>query len=91
MASIVFEVECEVEGRVTPAEPDVGIMGPGVEDADLSSVSMLVYARSDGFGRTWKSIDLLDGLDSTARNIVIANIMAVFATDIDAAILEDAE
>ena len=89
MASIVFEVECEVEGRVMPAEPDVGIFGPGVEDADLSSVSML-----KGVQRDWKWVydgfDLLDGLDTAARNIVIANIMAAFATEIDEAILSDA-
>ncbi len=89
MASIVFEVECEVEGRVTPSEPDVGIMGPGVEDAGLSSVSMLVAHRGDR-GRIWRSIDLLEGLDPKARNIVIANIMAAFSTEIDEAILSDA-
>ena len=49
-SNVKFEVECEVEGRVTPAEPDVGIFGPGVEDADLSSVSMLVARRTDSIG-----------------------------------------
>lgn len=95
MASIVFEVECEVEGNVTPAEPDVGIMGPGVEDAGLSSVSMLKLERvkSDSifkFKTVCRSIDLLEGLDPTSRNIVIANIMAAFSTEIDEAILSDA-
>ena len=89
MASIVFEVECEVEGRVTPAEPDVGIMGPGVEDADLSSVSILVARRSDG-KMVWDSYDLLDGLDATAREIVICNIMKTFQNEIIEAVLSDA-
>ena len=89
MASIVFEVECEVEGRVAPGEHGVGIMGPYAEDADLSSVSMLKGARRNG-RFVWDGIDLLEGLDAKARNIVIANIMAAFATDIDEAILSDA-
>lgn len=89
MASIIFEVECEVEGRVTPAEPDVGIMGPGVEDADLSSVSMIKAGCSDK-GIVWRNIDLLEGIDAKSRNIVIANIMAAFSTEIDEAILSDA-
>lgn len=89
MASITFEIEAECEGRITAAEPDVGIMGPGVEDANLSSVSMLVAHRGDK-GRVWRAVDLLEGLDAKSRNIVIANIMAAFSTEIDEAILSDA-
>ena len=90
MASITLELECECEGTITPAEPDVGIFGKGVEDADLSSVSMLKMVRVTG---SWKSryenIDLLDGLDKQARETVIANIVAAFGDDIDEAILSD--
>lgn len=89
MASIVFEVECECEGTVTPAESDVGIMGPGVEDADLSSVSMLVARRKDG-KTVWNGYDLLDGLDAKSRDIVIGNIMKTFQNDIIEAVLSDA-
>lgn len=90
MASIFFEVECEVEGSIQRAEPDVGIMGPYVEDADLSSVSMLVYRRTVGLKRTWTNIDLLEGLDAKSADIVKANIMKAFHDEIDQAILEDA-
>lgn len=89
MASIVFEVECEVEGRVIRGDESVGEFGPIIEDADLSSASMLVAHRGDR-GRVWRYIDLLEGLDVTARNIVIANIMVAFANEIDEAILSDA-
>ena len=89
MASIVFEVECECEGVITPAEPDVGIFGPGVEDADLSSVSMLVARRKDG-KTVWDNYDLLDGLDAKARDIVIGNIMKTFQDEVIEAVLSDA-
>lgn len=92
MASIVFEVECECEGVVRPAEYDVGIMGPWIEDADLSSVSMLKWVRGgtiSGKKPHYQSIDILDGLDKAARQIVIANIMKTFATEVDEAILSD--
>ena len=96
MASIVFEVECECEGKVTRADESVGYPGNEIEDADLSSVSMLKWVRETGsvFGRRsghYKNIDLLDGLDSAARNIVIANIMSAFSDDIDEAILSDVD
>lgn len=95
MASIVFEVECEVEGRVIRGDESVGEFGPIIEDADLSSVSMLspsFVERPDGrFKWSHRSIDLLEGLDATARNIVIANIMDAFGEEIDAAILQDSE
>lgn len=95
MASIVFEVECECEGVITPAEPDVGIFGAGVEDADLTSVSMLVLDWTGERGtidrrRVWKNVDLLDGIDKAARQRVIQNIIAAFGSDIDEAILSDA-
>lgn len=93
MASITFEIECECEGTITPAEPDVGIFGCGVEDADLSSVSMLVHVRHDyitGKHSHWRNVDLLEGLDAKARATVIANIIAAFGDDIDEAILSDA-
>lgn len=93
MASIVFEVECECEGRITPAEPDVGIFGEGVEDADLSSVSMLVRVRHDwktDKPAHWRNVDLLEGLDKAARDQVIANIMSAHQDDIIEAILSDA-
>jgi len=91
MASITFEVECEVEGNVRPAEPDVGIMGPYIEDADLSSVSMLKAVRSfqPSYSVKYQSVDLLAGLDPKSRAIVIANIMEAFSDDVDEAILED--
>lgn len=93
MASIVFEVECECEGRITPAEPDVGIFGEGVEDADLSSVSMLVRVPHDwktDKPAYWRNVDLLEGLDAKARDTVIANIVAAYQDDINYAILSDA-
>ena len=91
MASVVFEVECECEGLVFPPEPEIGI-GREVGNADLSSVSMLKWVRGNppGVGGRYDSIDLLDGLDAKSRDIVIANIMAAFPTEIDEAILSDA-
>lgn len=89
MASIVFEVECECEGVITPAEPDVGVFSQGVEDADLSSVSMLVRGnKGDRF--FYHGVDLLDGIDKPARERIIQNIIAAFGSDIDEAILSDA-
>jgi len=90
MASIIFECECEVEGRTVRGDESVGEFGPIIEDADLSSVSMLVRVGVGLGNSNWRNIDLLDGLDPTARNIVIANIMAAFSTEIDEAILSDA-
>lgn len=93
MASIIFEVECECEGVITPAEPDVGIFGQGVEDVDLSSVSMIAFralSKSGGRANVWESVDLLEGIDKAARQRVIQNIIAAFSDDIDEAILSDA-
>ena len=91
MGTITFEVECEVEGVVCGAEPDVGIMGPYVEDADISSVSMLVSTRDPASHRTiWRNVDLLEGLDAASRQRVIQNIFASFGDQIDEAILADA-
>jgi len=90
MASIYFEVECEVEGKIVPGDASVGEYGPGVEDADISSVSVL-YAERVPFGPVvTKNIDLLDGLDEDARQTVIRNIFKLYADDIDRAILDDA-
>ena len=94
MASIYFEVECEVEGKIVPGDASVGEYGPGVEDADISSVSVLFQERV-AFGSEYprykvKNIDLLDGLDDDARQIVIRNIFKLYADDIDRASLDDA-
>ena len=92
MASYVFEVECEIEATFSPAEPDVGIFGPILEDCDLSSVSMLVAKPRVGHAaRTWLNVDLLDGLDKAAREQVIKNIFAAFGKDIEEAAWGDAE
>lgn len=90
MASYVFEVECEIEATFSPAEPDVGIFGPILDDYDLSSVSMLVSERKSG-RTTYTNVDLLDGLDKTAREQVIKNIFAAFGKDIEEAAWGDAE
>ena len=90
MASIYFEVECEVEGKIVPGDASVGEYGPGVEDADISSVSVL-YVETVPFGSpVVKNIDLLDGLDDDARQTVIRNIFKLYAADIDCVILDDA-
>jgi hypothetical protein len=90
MASIYFEVECEVEGKIVPGDESVGEYGPGVEDADISSVSVL-YAERAPFGPVvTKNIDLLNGLDEESCRIVINNIFKLYADDIDRAILDDA-
>lgn len=39
----LIEVAIDVEFEVTPAEPDVGIMGPGVEDVCVVSTSSAMY------------------------------------------------
>lgn len=90
MASITFEVECEITGQLTGPEPDVGIFGHGVDDLDLSSVCMLKGRRSDG-GRkfVWDSFDLLEGLDAKARDIVIGNILNQFGDDASEAFVQD--
>lgn len=94
MASIVFEVECECEGKVTRADESVGYPGNEIEDPDLSSVMALKGRRfTDDKGAhrlVWDGYDLLDGLDKAARQIVIENIMKTFATEVDEAILSDA-
>lgn len=88
MASIVFEVECEVEGVISPPEPDVGIFGPIIDDLGLSSVSMLVSERKGG--RTvYRNIDLLDGLDMKARDQVIRNILAAFGEEAEQEFISD--
>lgn len=95
MASYVFEVECEIEATFSPAEPDVGIFGPCLDDLDLSSVSMLVRELNRNkfgmMGAAYKNIDLLDGLDKSAREQVIKNIFAAFGKDIEEAAWGDAE
>ena len=90
MASIFFEVECEVEGVIVPGDASVGEYGPGVEDANISSVSVVYYQRVPFAPSVFKNIDLLDGLDEDARQIVINNIFKLYAADIDCAILSDA-
>ncbi len=93
MASIYFEVECEVEGVIVPGDKSVGEYGPGVEDANISSVSVLYFERRspwDGSTYKTKNIDLLDGLDQDARQIVINNIFKLYADNINEAILSDA-
>lgn len=88
MASIYFEVECEVEATLYPAEPDVGIFSDYVDDIDLSSVCMLVSERKEG--RTiYRNVDLLDGLDVKARDQVIRNILAVYGDDAEEEFLND--
>ena len=88
MGSIVFEVEAECEGTIRRGDESVGEYGNGIEDADLSSVSMLKCRRGDK-GLVWDNIDLLDGLDKTARQTVIDNIMRAFSAEVDDAILGD--
>jgi hypothetical protein len=93
MASITFEVECEVDGVVQGPEPDVGIMGPWIEDVDISSVMIQVYdaESANRLGRPiWRSVDLLDGLDTAARRQVVLNIHAAFRDQIEGVILADA-
>lgn len=90
MGTITFEVECEVEGKVYGPEPDTGA-GRWTEDADISSVSMLVYQRTTPFAPLkYKNVDLLEGLDAASRQRVIQNIFASFSDQIDEAILADA-
>lgn len=92
MASFSFEVECEIEAVFSPAEPDVGIFGPILDDCDLSSVSMLVAKPRVGYAtRTWLNVDLLEGLDKASREQVIKNIFAAFGKDIEEAAWDDAE
>lgn len=91
MGTITFEVEAEVEGQVLKNDPAFG-GGYYVEDADISSVSMLVSTRDPVNHRTiWRNVDLLEGLDMAAQQRVIQNIFKVFNDDIENAILEDAE
>lgn len=85
MASIYFEVECEIEATLSPAEPDVGIFSDSVDDLDLSSVCMTVRQKNG----TYKNIDLLDGISPTARDQVIRNILAVYGDDAEEEFLND--
>lgn len=85
MASLVFEVECEIDGELMPAEPDVGITGAWVDDLDLSSVCMTVRQKNG----TYKNIDLLDGISPTARDQVIRNILAVYGDEAEEEFLND--
>ncbi len=89
MASILFEVECEVEATITGGDPSVGIFGPQVDDLTLSSVSMMVDEAKPFSGIKYRNVDLLEGLDQTARNIVIANILAAFGDDAEEAAIND--
>lgn len=89
MASYAFEVEVEIEATFSPADPSVGIFFPCLDDLDLSSVSMLVREnRADRY--FYRNIDLLDGLDKTAREQVIKNILAAYGNEIEEAAYEDA-
>ncbi len=91
MASITFEVECEVEGVVLRDDPVPGARY--VEDADISSVMIQVYdaESANRLGRPiWRSDDMLEGLDTAARRQVVLNIHAAFRDQIEDAILADA-
>ena len=90
MASYAFEVEVEIEATFSPAEPDVGIFEPTVDDLDLSSVSMLVRSSGPFSPAKYRNIDLLDGLDKAAREQVIKNILAAYGDEIEEAAYEDA-
>lgn len=88
MASIYFEVECEIEGVMRSPDETVGEWSAGVDDLDLSSVSMLVSERKDG--RTiYRNVDMLDGLDVKALDQVIRNILAVYGDDAEEEFLND--
>ena len=89
MASYAFEVEVEIEATFSPPCPEVGIFGPCLDDLDLSSVSMLVSERKMS-GIKYRNIDLLDGLDKTAREQVIKNILSAYGNEIEEAAYEDA-
>lgn len=89
MASLYFEVEAEIEGKVLPAEPDVGIFSPIIDDLDLSSVSMLVRTNKPFEPTKYRNIDLLDGLDMKARDQVIKNILAVYEREAEEEFLND--
>lgn len=85
MASIYFEVECEIEGVMRSPDESVGEWGAGVDDLDLSSVCMTVRQKNG----TYKNIDLLDGISPTARDQVIRNILAVYGDDAEEEFLND--
>ncbi len=90
MATYTFEVEVEIDQvNISPAEPDVGIMGETIEDYWLSSVSMQVAHSEPGQKTVWRSVDLLDGLDKEAREQVIRNICSAYDEPIQEAIWED--
>lgn len=88
MASIFFEVECEIEGNIRYADESVGEFGAGVDDLDLSSVSIVTSEYRHGEQR-FKNIDLLAGLDAKARDQVIRNILAVYGDDAEVEFLND--
>lgn len=89
MASITFEIECEIEATIIDGAPSVGICGPQIDDLTLSSVSMLV-AEGKPFGTVkYRSVDLLHGLDPKSRDIVIANILGIFGNDAEEAAIND--
>ena len=91
MGSITFEIEAEVEGRVLKNDPELG-GGRYVDDADISSVMMQVGTRDPHtFLTIWRGVDLLEGLDQAARQVVIQNIFAAFGDEIEEAILEDSQ
>lgn len=85
MASIYFEVECEIEGVMRSPDESVGEWSAGVDDLDLSSVCMTVRQKNG----TYKNIDLLDGISPTARAQVIRNILAVYGDDAEEEFLND--
>ena len=90
MADYTFEVTVEIDGvTIQPAEPDVGIMGPMIEDFDLSSVMMQVVKRPAEGRYSWVGVDLLEGLDKEARQTVIRNIIAAYEGEIEDAIWSD--
>lgn len=90
MASYAFEVEVEIEATMRRGDESVGEFGSVIDDLDLSSVSMLVAVRKPFQPTKYRNIDLLDGLDKTAREQVIKNILAAYGDEIEEAAYEDA-
>lgn len=89
MASYAFEVEVEIEATMRRGDESVGEFGSVIDDLDLSSVSMLVSERKMR-GIKYRNVDLLDGLDKTARDQVIKNILSAYGDEIEEAVYEDA-
>lgn len=95
MATLTFEIELSLTGRLEEPEPDVNY-GGGCEDADIEDIGIVTLvpapkAEQGSHPRgVWQTTSIMTGIDMNAPEIqkLIANIMAIKEQEIIDAIVE---